>query len=106
MFAFLKLQRSVPSSVRKEVSKEMSRKSYDTLASIPSLPSEAPSARVERTVTRQEFGRVCFEGVSWRAKCVTNRSYEPGDRVKVLYRQDNALWVDTLSEKPIAINVS
>jgi membrane-bound ClpP family serine protease len=95
MFGFFKLQPFVPASM----SRPVSRKSYDALASLPSLPSEAPSARVECTVSRYEFGRVCFEGVSWRAKCMTDRCYEPGDRVKVLYRQDNALWVDTLLEQ-------
>lgn len=95
MFAFLKLQPSVPSAV----SRSISHKSYAVLVSLPTLPSEAPSARVECTVSRYEFGRVVFEGVSWRAKCITDRSYGPGDRVKVLYRQDNALWVDTLFEQ-------
>jgi membrane-bound ClpP family serine protease len=99
MFAFLKLQPSVPSSVSRSADRSASRKLYDTLSSVPTLPSEDPSARVECTVSRYEFGRVVFEGVSWRAKCIQNRSYGPGDRVKVLYRQDNALWVDTLFEQ-------
>ncbi len=92
MFAFLKLQPSVPAS--------MSERSQDAFSSLPYLPSEAPSARVERTVSRYEFGRVTFDGVSWQAKSITDRSYEPGDIVKVLYRQDRVLWVDTLSEQP------
>ncbi len=95
MFAFLKLQPFVPAS--------MSEKSHDALSSLPCLPSEAPSARVECTVSRSEFGRVIFEGVSWRAKCVSDRRYEPGDRVRVLCRQDNALWVDTLLDQPIQL---
>jgi hypothetical protein len=101
MFAFLKLQPSVLTST-----KTMNTRLYDPRSSIPCLPSEAPSARVECTVSRYEFGRVMFEGVSWRAKCVSDRRYEPGDRVKVLYRQDNALWVDTLFEPPIEHDIA
>ena len=92
MFTFLWLQPSVPAAVGK--------KSGDRLLALPCLPSEAPVARVERTVSRHEFGRVFYEGVSWRAKCVQDLNYQPGDRVKVLCRQDNALWVDTLPDQP------
>lgn len=93
MFAFLRIQPFAPAAA--------SPRPCDRLLALPRLPSEAPVARVERTVSRHQFGRVSYEGVSWRAKCVQELSYLPGDRVKVLYRQDNALWVDTLLEQPL-----
>ncbi|MEO0770423.1 MAG: hypothetical protein AAFY72_13525 [Cyanobacteria bacterium J06649_4] len=92
MLTSLKFQQSVFPPVFSSTEKE----TVDMSPNIPSIPTKTLSSRVERTVSQQKFGRVVFQGVSWRAKCIQNRRYLPGVQVKVLYQQDNSLWVDTL----------
>ena len=54
-------------------------------------------ARVDRTVSQAAGGRVIWNAVSFPARCVSDRSFECGTTVRVLYRQGNTLLVDTLA---------
>ena len=67
-----------------------------TTGEIPCVPMEANLATVQRAVSHGTFGRVSFQGVSWRAKCLQNITCSPGASVKVLYRQGNTLMIDAL----------
>lgn len=93
MLTFWKLQNAVSSSTGKAT--------IDRLPEIPCIQAKTLSARVERTVSHHKFGRVVFQGVSWQAKCIQNRHYLPGVQVKVMYQQDNSLWVDTLPDSAL-----
>ena len=58
-------------------------------------------ARVDRTVSQDTGGRVIWNAVSFPARCVSDRCFECGMTVRVLYRQGNLLLVDALSSSEV-----
>lgn len=65
-----------------------------TLDEIPCVRIETNLATVKHTISQNEFGRVSFQGVSWRAVCHEDVICSPGTSVRVLYRQGNTLVVE------------
>lgn len=64
------------------------------LASIPSVSENGMFAQVSDPVSQLCSGRVKFNGVLWRAKCIHDKVFESGVTVRVLYRQGNTLMID------------
>ena len=64
------------------------------IGEIPHVQVATNLATVKHAVSQSEFGRVSFQGVSWRAVCCHDITCPPGTLVRVLYRQGNTLVIE------------